>query len=168
MSDFDRRDPGTRVPAAVGDIARGRESYERRAWADAYRSLALADRAGPMEAGDLELLAMAAYLIARDDDYLATLDRAFHGWLEANEGLRAARCAFWSGLRFLFKGEEARASGWFARARRLVECEGKPCVEAGYLLLPVAEEHLNAADGEGAFAIARDAADIGHRFRQAD
>lgn len=161
--------PRTSTAADVaGPLECGRDACERRAWSDAHRNLSLADSTTPLAAADLELLAMSAYLISRDEHYLTTLDRAFHAWLDANEGLRAARCAFWSGLRFLFKGEEGRASGWFARARRLVECEGQQCAEAGYLLLPVAEEHLKAADGAGAFAIAGDAADIGHRFREAD
>ena len=54
----------------LGELERGREHYGRRAWADAYRSLSAADQASRLEGEDLELLAMAAYLIGRDDDYL--------------------------------------------------------------------------------------------------
>ncbi len=168
MSDFDRRDPSPRVPAAVGDLARGRASYERRAWADAYRSLSLADRAGPLDAEDLELLAMAAYLIGRDDDYLSTLERAHQAHLDAGQSLRAVRCAFWLGLRLLFRGEVGRATGWLARAQRLLGHEARDCAEHGYLLLPVGEQQLASGDCEAAYTVTTDAVDIGERCGDAD
>ena len=151
-----------------GELARGRDSYKRRAWADAHRALTLADKVLPLGAADLELLAMAAYLTARDEEYLGTLDRAYHAYLEESQGARAARCAFWLGLRSLFRGEAGRATGWLARARRLVECEDRECVEAGYLLLPTAEAHLETADSEIAHALAANAVEIGRRFQDAD
>ena len=156
------------VADVIGDLQRGRDSYKRRAWADAYRALAAADKTVPLEAADLELLAMSAYLTARDDEYLGTLDRAYHAYLDARESLRAARCAFWLGLRLLFRRETGRATGWLGRSRRLVECEQQDCVEAGYLLLPIVESHLDAAESETAYALAGDAVKIGSRFRDAD
>jgi DNA-binding CsgD family transcriptional regulator len=134
----------------------------------AYRSLSLADQAAPLAAADLELLAMSAYLIGRDDDYLNALDRAHHAYLEAGEGLRAVRCGFWLGLRLLFRGETGRATGWLSRAQRLLEREGRDCVEPGYLLLPVAQQHLDAGDYAAAYAGATEAAEIGERFGEAD
>ena len=112
---------------SVADVARelerGRKSYKRHAWAEAYQALSLADKVVPLAVEDLELLAMSAYLIARDDDYLRALDRAYHAYLDAGENVRAVRCAFWLGLRLLFRGETGRATGWLARAKRLIECE---------------------------------------------
>ena len=108
-------------------------------------ALSLADQATPLETEDLELLAMSAYLIGRDDDYLSALERAHHAYLDAGEGVRAARCAFWLGLRLFFRGETGHATRWFARAQRLLEREERDCVEQGYLLLPVAEQQLAAA-----------------------
>jgi ATP/maltotriose-dependent transcriptional regulator MalT len=158
----------TTRPDLAGNLARGRESYKRRAWADAYSALTLADEIVPLGAADLELLAMCAYLIAQDEEYLCTLDRAYHAHLSASEGPQAARCAFWLALRFLFRGETGRATGWLARARRLIECEERECVESGYLLLPIAEGHLDTAESEIAFAVGCDAAEIGKRFCDAD
>jgi hypothetical protein len=117
---------------------------------------------------DLELLAMSAYLIGRDDEYLSTLERAHRACLDAGERVRAVRCAFWLGLRLLFRGEMGRASGWLARAQRLLEREEHDCAERGYLLLPVAEQQLAAADYDPAYATAADAADIGERCGEAD
>ena len=49
-------------------LDRGRGSFGRHAWADAFTLLSAADRESPLEAEDLERLATAAYLTGRDDD----------------------------------------------------------------------------------------------------
>ena len=54
-----------------GELERGRVFYARRAWADAYNALSIADHAAGLGSEDLELLAMSAYLSGRDDDYLS-------------------------------------------------------------------------------------------------
>ena len=154
MSDFDQPDPNARNAPLLGALQRGREHYGRRAWADAYRSLSLADQATRLEGEDLELLAMAAYLVGRDEDYLKALERAHHAHLDAGARLRAIRAAFWLGLRLLFRGEVGPATGWLARAQRLLEHEQHECAERGYLLLPVVEQHLAAGDLEAAFVTA--------------
>jgi DNA-binding CsgD family transcriptional regulator len=168
MSPFDRRDPGDDTADLASALARGRACYQRRAWADAYQWLARANQAAPLAGADLELLAMSAYLTGRDDDYLEALDRAHQAYLQAAEGLRAVRCAFWLGLRFQFRGENGRATGWFARAQRLLGREEQECVEEGYLLLPVADQHLDAGDCEAAYATLARAAEIGDRFEEPD
>jgi DNA-binding CsgD family transcriptional regulator len=168
MTNLDQRHPSRRVRGAAGDLERGRECYRRRAWADAYRSLSLADRAAPLTAEDLDLLAMSAYLVGRDEDYLQALERAHQAHLDAGHSVRAVRCAFWLGLRLLFRGETGRATGWLARAQRLLEREAQDCAEQGYLLLPVSEQHLAAGGCEAAYAIATDAAGIGERCGDAD
>lgn len=147
-------------------LTRGREAYRRRAWADAYESLSRADRSAPLDVEDLERLATSAYLTGRDDEFLKTLERAHHASLDAGDSERAARRAFWLGLSLLFKGEMGRATGWLARAQRLVE--RRDCVEQGYLLLPVAEQHLVQGKHDAAYATAADAAAIGDRFGDAD
>jgi hypothetical protein len=124
MSNFDQHYRNTRVADVLDKLERGRECYGRRAWADAYQWLSLADEAAPLGGGDLELLATSAYLIGRDDEFLRALDRAHDAYLDAGEGVRAARCAFWLGLRLALRGEIGRATGWFAPARRLREREG--------------------------------------------
>src|SRR5690606_34604016 len=114
------------------------------------------------------LLATSAYLVGRDDGYLNALDRAHHAHLSAGKGAGAARCAFWLGLRLLFRGETGRATGWLARARRLLEREECDHVERGYLLLPEVERHLAAGDFDAAYTTATGAAAIGGRFADAD
>ena len=50
MSDFDQPDPNARDAPMLDELERGREHYGRRAWADAYRSLAAADQASRLGA----------------------------------------------------------------------------------------------------------------------
>jgi len=43
----------------------------------------------------------------------------------------------------LLRGEPARANGWLARARRLLDEHGLDCVERGYLLVPVGLQRIH-------------------------
>ena len=148
---------------AVDQLERGRAAHARGAWIDAHESLSAADRAD-----DLELLATAAYMLGRDDEYVAAMERAHHLWLGGGERLRAARCAFWIGMNLSIRGEPARATGWLARARRLVERDGGDCPEHGLLLLARMLEHEAAGDTRAAIAAGREAVAIGERFGDAD
>jgi hypothetical protein len=62
--------------------------------------------------------------------------------------------------------ETGRATGWLARAQRLLA--QRDCVEQGYLLLPVAEQCLAEDNGKAAYTTALSAAEIGERFSEAD
>ena len=140
-------------PTAVptGDpLDQARHLYRQRAWADAFQAFSGADRQRPLEAEDLELLAMAAYLVGGDEDYLRALERAHYAHLQAGQGARAVRCAFWLGFRLLMRSEVGRATGWLGRAERLLKDEARECAERGYLLLPVVEQRLEAGDFEAA------------------
>jgi DNA-binding CsgD family transcriptional regulator len=156
------------VVDAIDELERGRESYARRAWKDAYKSLSRADQAAPLEAEDLELLATSAYLLGRDDEYLICLERAHHAYLDGGEALRAVRCAFWVGVNLALRGEMARATGWFGRAQRLLEREERDCVEQGYLLIPFLLGQVATGDWEAAAGTAAEAAEIGERFGDPD
>jgi ATP/maltotriose-dependent transcriptional regulator MalT len=150
-----------------GELARGREAAGRLAWADAYTALSLADRSSSLAADDLELLATAAYLLGRVEDCLRALQRAQQLHAERGERRRAARCAFWLGFHLINQRELAQAGGWLARADRLLEQEPE-CAERGYLLLPVALQHVVAGDYAGARRAAARAAGIGRRVADAD
>ena len=142
MKSPNQRDQENRVADGYDHLECGRKHYELRAWADAYKALSLADQETPLGAEDLELLAMAAYLVGRDDEYLRTLERAHNAHVKAGQCARAVRCAFWLGFRLLMRGETGRATGWLARAQRLLERDARECAERGYLLLPVVEQRL--------------------------
>ena len=151
------------MAGAAGALERGRESYAKRSWADAHESLMRADRVTPLAAEDLELLATAAFMLGRDDDLVAALERAHHAHLAAGAPLRAARSAFWAGMNLVVRGKLGPGTGWIGRAQRLVEHE-EDCAERGYLLLPIMFRHEAAGDFAAAAAMAADAAAIGERF----
>jgi hypothetical protein len=149
-------------------IERGRASYARRAWSDCHDLLSRADRAAPLGAEDLELLATSAYMLGRDDEYVTALQRAHRVHLDGGARLRAARCAFWIAINLIRRGETGRGTGWLGRARRLVEREESDCAERGYLLLALMSEHEAAGDDDAAIAAGIDATAIGERFGDAD
>ena len=149
-------------------IARGREAFEQRAWRDAFESLSQGDSESALGAADLELLATAAYMLGRDDGYVAGLERAHQAHLEAGANLPAARCAVWAGLCLAVRGEWGRASGWFGRAERLIERDGGDCVERGYLLIPVIKQHEMRGDFEALYSTAAEAAQIAERHSDGD
>ncbi len=153
---------------ASQELERGRTSFERRAWLDAYTALSAADRADPLAATDLDLLATAASLIGRMDEYLAVLERAHLAHIERGENLAAARSAGWLGITLAIRGELGPASGWFGRAQRLVEREGRDCAERGWLLVPVVFQLEAAGDYDGAHESAAQAIEIAERFGDSD
>ena len=158
-----------RASEATGDtIERGRASYAKHAWVDAYESLSRADEVGLLMQEDLERLATSVYMLGRDDEYVRCLERAHYSYLDAGEVPRAVRCTWWIGLNLLMRGEAAPASGWFARGERLLERDELDCVERGYLRLAVMLQHFEDGDFETARALAAEAAEIGEHFGDRD
>jgi DNA-binding CsgD family transcriptional regulator len=153
---------------AADALERGRKAYDEQAWGDAFDRLSVADGASPLEPGDLERLAMAAYLVGRDEDSLDVWERAHRALLERGEVARAVRCAFWLVFALLHRGEMARGGGWLARAQRLLDDGDVDCAERGYLLFPVALQQVMAGDAAGGYETFSRAATIGERFEDHD
>jgi len=149
-------------------LHQARDAFGRRAWADAFACFSLADRETPLAPDDLERLAVAAYLLGRDGDSAALWARTHHEFLAAGAAERAVRCAFWLAVGLLEKGGVAQASGWLARARRLLDDAGRDCVELGYLLLPDALGAIEAGDAGRATELFAGAAARGERFGDRD
>ena len=162
-----RRD-GSTADSGTELVERGRTAYAKRSWLIALESLSEADAIAPLGADDLELLATAAYLLGRDDDTVSLLERAMQGHLKAGNEARAAYCACWIGLNLADRRELGPASGWFARAQRLVERHEGDCVEEGWVLLPVMLQQAAGGDAEGSHATAVAVAVIAERFDDAD
>ena len=149
-------------------LEEGRAAARREAWLEAYEALTAARAAGELAAADLETLARAAYMLGRDDDYVAALEAAHHAHLEAGRGPSATRDAWWIGHNLLFRGQAARATGWFERGRRHLDEAGDDCVERGYMLIPLWLQQMGAGDWGSGFATAAEAVTIGDRFGDAD
>ncbi len=150
------------------DLSRCRTLYREQAWLRALECLKQANRMKPLDAADLERRATAAYMLGLDDDYVENLKRAHDAYLESGDIPRAVRCAFWIGHSFMFRGEAVRGTGWFARAKRLLDRAGAECVEHGYLRVPEWLQQLGRGNHDAAIRLAGEAAEIGERFGDAD
>jgi DNA-binding CsgD family transcriptional regulator len=146
----------------------GRRSFEQRAWAESYRLLQAADRDAPLDAEDLERLAIAAYLVGQDDDCEASSARAHQTFLDRGDREGAARAAFRLGFALMGRGAIAPASGWFARSGRLLDEGQLDCVVRGYLLIPVAIRCIVQGDPAAGHAAFSQAAEIARRFADRD
>jgi ATP/maltotriose-dependent transcriptional regulator MalT len=149
-------------------LQRGRESFAQGAWADAYRLLQSADREAPLEPEDLERLARAAYLVGHDDDCETYLARAHQMLLDRGQREGAARTAFWLGFALRGRGAMAPASGWTARAERVLDEGHVDCVVRGYLLITTAIQRVVQGDPAAALAVFIQAAEIARRFDDRD
>jgi DNA-binding CsgD family transcriptional regulator/tetratricopeptide (TPR) repeat protein len=160
-----RTERGVGETVAVGDtIDRGRESFRRRAWGDAFAQLSAAEGDSHLELEDLERLAAAAYLVGRVDDSVDAWARAHHAYMRAGEIARAARCAFWLAFILLNKGELARGGGWVHRAQRLLGDGERDCVEQGYVCYCASLRLAFEGDVEAGHAGFVQAAETGDRF----
>ena len=160
------REPTLAANEMLDHLRKGRETYSRREWHNAYHAFLCADDAVPLEADDLERLATAAYLIGRELEFQRVIERLHRVHLEADNAGRAARCAFWLAFSFLFRGDVGQSNAWMARGQRLVQ--DRECVERGYLLLAAATHQLRDGHAESAHGTAADAAAIGERCHDAD
>ena len=156
------------MPEAGGDLRRARSAFEDRAWALADEAFAKADAYLPLAAADLEKWATAAYLLGRDNDFTALLDRAHQRHLDHGDTERAAYCACWLGLSLNGIGAHAQASGWFARARRLLKGSRVDTVVHGYLKFADALAAVAGGDVDTAFQLGQRVVSLAAIHRDAD
>ena len=151
----------------VAELERGREAYATRAWLEAAGALTVAGEGAELDAEDLERLATCSFMLGRDDESIAWLERAHHCHLEDGDTLRGAYCAVWIGLNLAARGLIGPATGWLGRAQRLLEHQPE-CAEHGYLLLSLMFRHEASGDFAAAAAVAEEAVHIGERHGDRD
>jgi DNA-binding CsgD family transcriptional regulator len=142
---------------ATADLDRARALCREGAWQAAYDALC-----GATDVEELSLLSTCCYMLGRDEEYAATLERTHQLQLDAGDSLGAARTTFWLVMHLFLDGQIGQATGWLARGERLVG--DTDCVERGYLLMPQAFRRRAGGDVEGGAALAAQAAAIGLRF----
>ena len=152
----------------AGNLVRGRDSYARQAWSEAYEALTAADLSTLLDPRDVEMLARSAYMLGREHEFRELLERAYRGHLDAGERLAAFHPAFWISTTLLVRGERGQAGGWVGRAERLLEQEPADCVERGYQLVSRGIEAEFDGDRERFAAMAAEAAAVGERFGDPD
>jgi DNA-binding CsgD family transcriptional regulator/tetratricopeptide (TPR) repeat protein len=149
-------------------LEKGRAAFSHRAWTTACTELHAADRDRALGPADLERVAVAAYLIGRDDESADAWARAYRAYADEGDVNRAALCGFHLGMGFMNQGEMARAGGWFARAERLLDESGLDCVARGYLLVPDALRSLMTGDAAGAYDQLSRLTEMAERFDDPD
>jgi len=154
--------------ADVQALARARRSFDLRAWGDSYRLLEAADREAPLDPEDLERLATAAYLMGKDDESETFRARAHQTFLDRGDREGAARSAFWLAFGLLQRGAMAPASGWLARAERILDEAQLDSVVRGFLLIPSAIRRIVQGDPAAGHAAFTQAAEIAVRFDDRD
>ena len=142
------------------------EGFAEQAWADTYRRLSQVP-ASELACGDLELLAVAAYMVGEDDAAVAAWEQAHRTHAELGQPAEAARCAFWAALCLMMQGRMAHAGGWLSRAGTLIG-EHLDCPARGYLLIPALLGALDSDDADGARQLAEQASEIARRFGDSD
>ena len=146
-----------------------RHALDRREWGHAYRLLSERAGAGPLSVDELDWLATSAYLIGRDEEAFDRWSEAHRAAFGAGDARRAARLGYRVASGMAFKGDIARASGWGAQVRRVLEDVTADCVEHGYLELGMGFLRLfEAGDVPGAREAATRAAKIADRFRDSE
>jgi DNA-binding NarL/FixJ family response regulator len=137
-------------------------------WGDAFAELSAAHHAGGLGVEDLERLAVAAYMVGKDDDCEAAWMSAHQAWSRRGEAERAARCAFRQALLLFFRGDLAPAMGWVGRGGRLLEESRRDCVEQAWLRMLMALPLLFEGDVEAAYPSFVEAGEIAERFADPD
>ena len=113
-------------------LAEARRAHAEQNWPEAYdllRRHAVED----LGAEDRSALADAAWWLGKLDESIVARELAYEARAEAGDDLAAALEAFALSLALGDKGEDARASGWRARAYRLTK-DDPESLAAGYLL----------------------------------
>ena len=100
-------------------VEAARSSYLRRAWGEACAGLLA--HVEPLDADDLERLAVCAYLVGNERESDAAWARAYRKRLAAGDQDGAVRCGFWLAFRLVNAHERPEANGWIARLERLVD-----------------------------------------------
>jgi len=149
-------------------VVRGRKAFARRDWGEAYAHFAAADRHSRLEPEDIERFASAAYLIGKESDAKSIWMRLHNELIDRDRIESAARVGFWLSLTLLLSGEAAQATGWLARARRLLGEGAGECAARGYGLIVTGLLAMSRGSLEDAQTEFMEAVALGGRFGDAD
>jgi DNA-binding CsgD family transcriptional regulator len=144
------------------------QSFGQRRWGDAYAAFAAADGSLSLGPGDLERLAVSAYLTGNDDHSCDAWARAHRAHRDADDVDGAVRCGFWIGLVLILRGQQAPAHGWLARIRGLAADASEWPVAHAYVEAARGLVTLFAGDPQAAVPLLTNAARLGDLEGEAD
>ena len=142
-------------------------AFARHAWREAYERFSQADAGSPLTPPDLEAYAEAAWWCGLPDDAIHLRERAYAGYLEAGDRRKAVKMAVLLSDDHAARRALTVAMAWLTRAERLVG-DDHDSVEYGYVRLHHAFIAMDTRDAAAATAAAREALELGERFREKD
>ncbi|MEU9305288.1 helix-turn-helix transcriptional regulator [Streptomyces sp. NPDC048269] len=154
------------ITGAERAIHRARAAADREAWAEVYALLHPLDP-DLLTAGDLAVLADAAWWTSRVEESVATRTRAYAAYAAAGADRPAGFSAWMLSYEFKLAGRTAAAAGWLGRARRHLAGQAE-CVEQCYLAWADAEEAQARGAYDEAMACADRMAAVARRCGSAD
>jgi len=141
----------------------GRDALRRREWAEGYALLRAADETMELDPEDLMLLGEAAMWNGQMDMVLPYFERAYRGYLQQGNTLRAAYVATWIAHNQKNNLQASVANGWMSRAKRLLDLE-EEAPEHGYWALQKSLVELGSHNFAESLALAKQAEELGRRF----
>jgi ATP/maltotriose-dependent transcriptional regulator MalT len=159
-----REFPFVTVRAAPDEsIERGRDALARGGWDEARVCFEQAlERSDSAQAWDG--LSWACWWLEDGETTIQAREHAYRLYKDAGDRRGAARMAIWLASDHLdFRGEEAVAQGWFARAHRILDDLG-PAPEHGWLAAFEAELALAAGDTATAVRFGSRARELGREL----
>jgi class 3 adenylate cyclase len=144
-------------------VEAGREAIRRHAWAEGFELLRAADEAQQLAPDDLLLIGEAAMWSGQMEEVDVYLERAYRGYLDEEQKLRAAFVATWLAHNHRNNLQSSVANGWMSRARRLLD-EEEESAEHGYWSLQRALDALNVGEFDESVRLAKQAQELGRRF----
>ena len=145
-------------------LVTAREAVERHAWEEAREAFTLADSEEPLGPNDLRLLADAAWWSGHPEEAVEALERAHARFLDTGDKVEAAIVAMWLMYLALRRGTMAVATGWMAKAERLLENEPESPAHAWLHLMRMSMALFARTDLKEAIAEADRALELARRY----
>ena len=144
-------------------LAAGREAIGRLEWIEGYELLRAADETVELAPEDLMLLGEAAMWNGQMEMVHPYFERAYRGYLQQGNTLRAAYVATWIAHNQKNNMQASVANGWMSRAKRLLDLE-EEAPEHGYWALQKSLLELSQHNFAESLALAKQAEELGRRF----
>ena len=144
-------------------LAAGREAIGRLDWIEGYELLRTADETMELAPEDLMLLGEAAMWNGQMEMVHPYFERAYRGYLQQGNMLRAAYVATWIAHNQKNNLQASVANGWMSRAKRLLDLE-EEAPEHGYWALQKSLLALSEHNFAESLALSKQAEELGRRF----
>jgi hypothetical protein len=159
-----QRPPST---VADGSLAAAREAFQQHRWQEAVELLVEIDHHQPLAADDRLLLAEALMWSNRHPESFTAKERAYQAYLRSGNERRAGYVAVLLTIHHANRHEMAVASGWLAKAQKLLERESDSR-EYGYLAFVLTLLKEAAGEWDPVLELAEQMRELGGRHGDAD